>query len=177
VPETQLHLVGVVLAEPLKIAFIELAETDGRRRRRVAEGESVGGYRLVQVEMDRVWLERDGPAFSLLLARPAAPAAPPGAPMTVRPAPVAAAALPAAQPGVPTMPVSPPPAAPAMPFGLPLGAPTPFGEALKGLGTTRSEASPSGQRATGVPPGVAPDTAREGADAFLEALRGAARTR
>jgi hypothetical protein len=77
---------GTILAPPTKAALVVGMDQEGRETGsvRVNEGETVGGYRVIAVEEDRVSLERSGQLFTVRLGRSLpspgrdAPPTPPG---------------------------------------------------------------------------------------------------
>lgn len=76
-----IEVAGTAVSGPTKAAFLALLDSKGREVGilKVSEGESIEGYRVVEIQTDQVSFERDGKTFVVPVQhkRPPAPGAVP----------------------------------------------------------------------------------------------------
>lgn len=69
VPPPPFHIKGTLLAGATRAAIISVLSAEGKEgpEQRVAEGEVLAGYRLERINMHRVYFEKDGARFMLVV--------------------------------------------------------------------------------------------------------------
>jgi len=75
IPPSSLRVTGIVISPQKKVTLIGILDEQGQEVETVwaTEGETVKGYRLVAIEVDRVSFEQDGETFVIAISSARAP--------------------------------------------------------------------------------------------------------